>query len=350
MSRELVLATAALVLASGLAQSEGLQLYVATNGNDAWSGTLPAPNAARTDGPFATLMHARDALRAARQAAAPQPATVFVRGGRYLLDRTFVLTEEDSGTAECPVTFCAQPGETAQILGAKPVRNWKREGDGLYVTQLAEQGFEWFRFHQLFFRGERQTLARHPNLDPAHPHTGGMLYVDAPSYLERSAFYYDKGEVPFEAWGDWSQAEVNIWPYHCWDHNIIPVADVDTASRHIRLKYPVAGQIYEANRYFVQNALGALDAPGEWYVDYGTGKLSFRPPGGTVADGDVMIPVLENLIALSGTPEAPVRYVNVRGFHLACAEQDAIALEGAEHCEITGNVVSDIGGVGVNAG
>jgi hypothetical protein len=351
VSRALILATLAVLFASDVAHAADLRLYVATNGNDAWSGTLPAPNAAGTDGPFATLQRARDALRAARQdAPLQQPATVLVRGGRYLLDKTFVLSAEDSGTADCPVTFCAQPGEEVQLLGARPVRNWKREADGLYVTDLSAQGFEWFRFHQLFFRGERQTLARFPNLDPAHPHTGGMLYVDAPSYLERSGFYYDKGEIPFEAWGDWSQAEVNIWPYHCWDHNIIPIADVDPAARHIRLKYPVAGQIYEANRYFVQNVLGALDAPGEWYVDYATGKLPFRPPGGTLTDDDVMVPVVENLIEVSGTPDAPVRYVNLRGFHLSCAEQDAVVLEGAENCEITGNVVSNVGGVGVSVG
>ncbi|MBM3500724.1 MAG: right-handed parallel beta-helix repeat-containing protein, partial [Armatimonadetes bacterium] len=248
------------------------------------------------------------------------------------------------------MTFCAQPGERVELLGARPVRGWRREAEGLYVAELSEQGLDGFRFHQLFFRGERQTLARHPNLDPAHPHTGGMLYVDAPGFLERGDFLYDKGEIPFEAWGDWSQAEVNIWPYNCWDHNIIPIADVDPAIRHIRLRYPVAGRLNEGNRYFVQNVLGALDAPGEWYVDYATGKLTFRPPGGTLTDDDVMAPAIENLIEVSGTPEAPVRYLNLRGFQLAGAEQDGIVLEGAEKCEITGNGVSNIGGVGVNAG
>ena len=38
--------------------------FVATNGNDGWSGTRPDAGANRTDGPFATLEGARDALRA----------------------------------------------------------------------------------------------------------------------------------------------------------------------------------------------------------------------------------------------------------------------------------------------
>lgn len=38
--------------------------YVATNGSDAWSGTLAEPNPEKTNGPFATLTRARDAVRA----------------------------------------------------------------------------------------------------------------------------------------------------------------------------------------------------------------------------------------------------------------------------------------------
>ena len=57
--------------------------YVATNGNDAWSGTLPAPNSAGTDGPFATLERARDAIRTLNRMG-QLPAgdiTVWLRGG-----------------------------------------------------------------------------------------------------------------------------------------------------------------------------------------------------------------------------------------------------------------------------
>jgi len=37
--------------------------YVATDGNDDWSGTLPVANTQSSDGPFATLARARDAVR-----------------------------------------------------------------------------------------------------------------------------------------------------------------------------------------------------------------------------------------------------------------------------------------------
>ena len=45
-------------------------LYIASRGNDAWSGRLAVPNAEKTDGPLATLPAARDAIRRLRTAAA----------------------------------------------------------------------------------------------------------------------------------------------------------------------------------------------------------------------------------------------------------------------------------------
>jgi hypothetical protein len=79
-------------------------LYVATTGNDTWSGRLSAPNADRTDGPLATLTGARDAIRKIRDQRSEirNSITVHVRGGVYRLDAPFVLEPPDSG-----VTFAA---------------------------------------------------------------------------------------------------------------------------------------------------------------------------------------------------------------------------------------------------
>ncbi|MFN3422083.1 MAG: hypothetical protein ACK40X_10215, partial [Armatimonadota bacterium] len=39
-------------------RSREIAFYVATSGNDAWSGRLASPNRKKTDGPFATLQRA----------------------------------------------------------------------------------------------------------------------------------------------------------------------------------------------------------------------------------------------------------------------------------------------------
>ena len=59
---------ALLVGASALAAPAAEHYYLAPDGNDQWSGRLAQPNAARTDGPFATPQRARDAVRQRRRA------------------------------------------------------------------------------------------------------------------------------------------------------------------------------------------------------------------------------------------------------------------------------------------
>ena len=86
---------------TGNPPGEPIRYFVATDGNDAWSGRLPAPKPDRSDGPFATPGRARDAIRALKRSASGAlqgPVTVAIRGGRYALSKPFVLTPEDSGT------------------------------------------------------------------------------------------------------------------------------------------------------------------------------------------------------------------------------------------------------------
>ena len=77
--------------------------YVAPNGNDAWSGKLPSPNRAKTDGPFATLQRARDVLREHKRGQGgtlDQPVTVFVRGGTYFLTAPLVFNDTVIGAMQ----------------------------------------------------------------------------------------------------------------------------------------------------------------------------------------------------------------------------------------------------------
>ena len=44
-------------------QARAVDLYVSLQGNDAWSGRQAEPNAAKTDGPLATIEHAQQLVR-----------------------------------------------------------------------------------------------------------------------------------------------------------------------------------------------------------------------------------------------------------------------------------------------
>src|SRR5215204_5903411 len=64
--------------------------FVATNGNDNWSGKFATPNAPQTDGPFATIARAQEAAHAAKG------QNILVRGGAYYLQQPLSFSEKDS--------------------------------------------------------------------------------------------------------------------------------------------------------------------------------------------------------------------------------------------------------------
>src|SRR5438094_2933152 len=68
--------------------------FVAVNGNDRWSGRWAQANAAKTDGPFATLARARDAVRELKKVSASKDIVVRIRGGLYRLPETLVFSLE----------------------------------------------------------------------------------------------------------------------------------------------------------------------------------------------------------------------------------------------------------------
>ncbi|WP_207461840.1 carbohydrate-binding domain-containing protein [Azospirillum sp. SYSU D00513] len=84
----------------------GPAFYVAENGRDTWSGKLAAPNAAGTDGPFASLEKAQAAMRSS------DISTTYVREGDYNLKSLLWLDGQDSG-----VRFAAYGSETPVIHG-----------------------------------------------------------------------------------------------------------------------------------------------------------------------------------------------------------------------------------------
>ena len=97
-------------------ENEGKTFYVATTGNDSWSGSFPSTNSDMTDGPFATLERARDAVVSAKSGShAVAPITVMLRSGKYFLDETLELGPTSSGTREHPISYKAFPGEKPEI-------------------------------------------------------------------------------------------------------------------------------------------------------------------------------------------------------------------------------------------
>lgn len=87
--------------------------YVAPNGRPDAAGSFSDP--------FAQPEQARDAIRALKEKGLSKSVVVYIRGGEYYRDETFLLEGADSGTADCPITYASYPGEQAVFTGGKRV-------------------------------------------------------------------------------------------------------------------------------------------------------------------------------------------------------------------------------------
>ncbi len=347
--------TLALSMAAGAQPSR--TLFVAANGNDAWSGAFANPNADGSDGPFATIAGARDAIRELRKGGIG-PIDVEVRGGVYRITEPITFTPEDSGTELSRVRYTNYGFERPVISGGVAITQWTLEGD-CWVSKLPE-GVS--AFSALWVNGEYRRPARMPNdgylrtagTAPAIKDNAG---ADQPNNI---AFKYAPND--FQSWPDLAEATVVVM--HSWDTSFHHVASIDDETNLVTFTAASGSWAFERwgprQRYYIEGIRAALDAPGEWYVDNKAGLLYYWPMDGEdPATAEVIVPVATALLRLEGDPAGDrfVENITIEGlaFHHAnqvlpkdgmpCKQAAypvpaAIEANGARNCIIENNEIA----------
>ncbi len=335
----LLVIVAAAWLSQALAAKPGpspkADFYVSPAGNDAWSGTLPAPNAARTDGPFATFGRAQAAVRAAK-AGQRRPYTVLLRGGAYRLAEPITFAPEDSGSADAPVTYAAYPDEKPVLSGGKAITAWKKGPGEVWTAQIPEVAAGQWYFHQLFVNGERRTRARTPN--EGYFHIAGPLpeiknpQADQDNPASRLGFTYTGDDMKRFT----NLEDVNIHLYHAWTQSVHWIANLDEVNHTVRFTAPSGWPVgyFDRNaRYYVENCPEALDSPGEWYLDRKTGVLSYWPlPGEDMTKAEVVAPKLRQLVEMKADSGLGtyVEHVTLRGLSFQHTDWEIPKTESAD--------------------
>ncbi|MCY3019122.1 MAG: right-handed parallel beta-helix repeat-containing protein [Planctomycetota bacterium] len=303
-----------LALVVGVASdAAALDLYVAPDGNDAWSGRLARPNAERTDGPLATLAGARDARRkAAAEKPLAEPVRILVGDGRYTVAEPLVLAPEDGGTAESFVSYEAAPGAHPVLSGGRIITGFKPDKDGLWVAQVPEVAAGTWYFEQLFVNGRRAVRARTPNkfwfyIVDVQEEPIGQPAAKRPSLARQTVYLRDADFAAVANLTPDELKDVNFVVYHNWDNTRRFIERLDPQERAIVSKGEgmKPWNPWRQNSTVVfENFLGALDAPGEWFLAR-NGSLYYKPlPGEDMAKAEVVAPVAEKFIVIRGDPVA----------------------------------------------
>ena len=296
------------VICTAASAVPALELHVAPDGNDAWSGRAAQPNAARSDGPLASLDGAR---RAIRQLPHPltEPVQVTFAAGRYRLREEVRFTAEDSGSAAALITYRAAPGAEVVFDGGQPVPG---------VTQATSSGRERWTgqlpagtgpVQQLWVEGRRAPRGRAFNagyrfvrgMEEESPLGNGMFRQKVRLAAEELELFRSASAAEI------SDAVVQF--YHKWDNTRRRVESVDFADRSITV---VGGPtkpwnpLDHSTGLQIENLPRLLDEPGEWFVAR-DGRVTYLPrPGETLGAAALTYPVAPRFLSFLGDAQRKV--------------------------------------------
>jgi hypothetical protein len=305
-------------------RAQAVTVYVSPDGSDSWSGRLAQPNAARTDGPVATLERARDLIRQQKSdASLKEPARVIVAGGTYTMMAPLALTPQDSGTDQFGVTYEAAPGVRPVFTGGRIVTGFQQDTDGMWKARISDVASGQWYFEQLFVNGRRAVRARSPNKFYYY-----MLDVQE-EVLEKG-----RGQRPVRARQTvtvrpdnagplWTLSErelhdVQMVIYHKWDNTtrfLDGANEKDSTILTTGEGRKPWNSWSKGDRYHLENFKAALDAPGEWFLAR-DGWLYYKPlEGEDIRTAEVVAPVIDKLLVFEGDVQNGkyVEHITIKG-------------------------------------
>ena len=352
----LMIAAATLPAAADAAGQAAVELFVAPDGQDAHPGTQAMP--------LQSLEAVRDRLRQWRtQNPDAGPCTVWIRGGVYLRDRTFQLTEQDGGTAALPVIYRSYGQEEVRLVGGRRLEpGWCRpvkapdvlarlpeevRHDVLQVD-LKARGMEDYGelsilapMLELFSDGRRLPLSRYPN--EGWMHLGPVVQLDEQGQRQRvdghkqaTTFCY-LDDRP-RRWLAADQLVLHGFWWFGWTDEHVPVQQIDLERREITLTHVPSGGMRKDQWFRALNLLEEIDAPGEWYLDRSAGILYFLPPPGFPQEPLFVSTLDEPLIRIDGAS-----HVTLRDLILEVTRGVAAVIGGGEYNRLAGCTLRGIG-------
>lgn len=308
------------------AEEAKADFYIAANGSDNWSGTLAAPNEQESDGPFATLQRARDAVRDLRMEKTSD-IVVLVREGTYQITKTVVFGLEDSGVGDSTITYAAYPGEIPVISSGREINDWKKVSGELPGLPKEARGNVWVAkaSHRFFTLYDAQGMLPRARSSGFIPLAGGS----------RSQLRFPAGRL--KNWTNVEDVEIIVRPHHAWICNVLPLASVDEetqlATTSIDATYAMNPLHFlkTTESCWVENALDELDKPGEWVLNTNQGKVYLWPRDSSPVVAPHLIELIrvEGEIDKQGPSDTPVRNLCFRGLTFMHGDRYTLAPDDA---------------------
>ncbi len=342
--------------------------YVSTKGNDDNNGTKEAP--------FLTIERAVEAVRRTDKSG-KKGITVCIEAGEYRV-ASLEFTKEDSGTAECPVKYCAYGGEVVLNGGVtlssgdfKPASEYPAIYERLspeaqknvVIVDLTKAPYsltaaDWGKIYaigsyhtagsydgdytgelycELFVNDKRQSLARYPDKDFIYTEevvsTGlGKESDGATTEVKdwdkirnpESDVYRVNAELAKRI-DSWKTLD-DVWMFGYWKYDWAdassPIGSFNAQTGELSPKFVSLFGTKEEAPYYFFNVLEELTADGEWYLDRENGLLCIWKPQ------NVENAKIDLSLSLKPIINAAADYLSFEGLTIKGTRSDAVNITG----------------------
>jgi hypothetical protein len=359
--------------------------YVSGSGNDNWSGKLAEPNKEMTDGPFATIGRAKQAVRIMKRGTY-RNIYVLIRGGEYKLTETLVFTPEDSHYDNYKIVYMAYPGENPVISSDVEITGWELAKDVKGLPEIAEgkvysavlpellNGKK--RFYTMYDEGELLPRACSEGFEPTKilkGGDGGGINWKGMAEAERNLLHFPEGII--KSWSNLEDIEIFVQP-NGYVTNYLTLFSVDEVANTARTALPATYVMRKIDKHLhameggscrVENVIDYLDSPGEWVVNTEEGLVYYWPTEGEPKC--VTYPTLNQYFFIDGHDKGGiVRNISFKGLTFTRGERDVITktdiglqhewdmwnkansmlrFRDVEYCEVDGCRFTNSGGVAI---
>jgi hypothetical protein len=252
-----------------------------------------------------SLPGAQAAVRS-RNASMSGDIVVELAGGTYRLTEPFRLTAADSGNNGYRVLWQAAASARPVISGAKAVTGWSLADAGRNIWRASVgTGVE---SRQLYVNGAIATRAR------TQVNRADFTFTDTGMRFSNSALNYLNNLA--------NQNRVEVESVNSFTDRYSPVQSIagnfltmqQPAWNNNTFGYDTLSKPHRAGPLYLANAYEFLDAQGEWYINPGAGALYYIPLAGqNMSNVSVELPVLQSLVNVGGTYDAPARNITFSG-------------------------------------
>ena len=335
--------------------TSGITIYVSQEGQDTNSGSFESP--------LKTLNAAREKVRVLKESGAGDTATVYIRGGEYYLNRSFLLNNLDSNT-----NYVAYAGEDVAIKGstvldnskfrkvtdnevlahfpdhtiAEKVLQYNLNSNGIKQKAMNYRGSKkpsWVvdgtNPQELVINDKTQTVARYPNKGYAVVRSvsdWGSKGADAAS---STGFTFKFDNIGSRHWDKADRAMIYGHFVNGWEDRTVTINSVNHIDGSITTNEPYITSIAipekcKDGRYYIFNLLEELDTSGEYYIDSDKSILYLYPSETFATDKIELTTLQQPLLKISNASNitfSGIDFINGNNFGIVITNCDNVCIK-----------------------